>query len=43
MKNNKTPDIHNMASGVVIFRGEESVKQITKIVIQVLETKTSSK
>ena len=26
MKNNKTPGIHNMASGVVIFRGEESVK-----------------
>ena len=34
MKNNKTPGIHNMASGVVIFRGEESVKQITKIVIR---------
>ena len=39
MKNNKAPGIDNLTSDTMILRGEESVKQLTKIIHQILETK----
>ena len=39
MKNNKAPSIDNLASDIMLLGGEESVKQITNIFNQSLETK----
>ena len=39
MKNNKSPCIDNLTSDIMIFGGEESMKQLTKIFNQILETK----
>ena len=39
MKNNKAPGIDNLTSDIMILRGEQSVKQLTKFFNQILETK----
>ena len=39
MKNNKTPGTDNLASDVMILAGEVSLKQITKILNLISETK----
>ena len=39
MKNNKAPGIHNLSSDIKTLGGEESVKQLTKKLNQILETK----
>ena len=39
MKNNKAPGIDNLTSYITILGGEESVKQITNMVNQILGTK----
>ena len=35
IKNNKTPSIDNLTSDITILGGEESVKQLTKILNQI--------
>ena len=40
MKNNTAPGIDNLASDIMILGGEESVKKLTQIFNQILETKT---
>ena len=39
IKNNKAPGIDNLVSDIMILGGEESVKQITTFLNQILETK----
>ena len=39
MKNNRAPGIDNLASDVMIAGRDESVKQITNILNEILETK----
>ena len=39
MKNNKAPGIDNLKSDIMKLGGEESVKQLTNIFNQILETK----
>ena len=39
MKNDKAPGIDNLTSDIMILEGEESVKQITKLFDQILETR----